>query len=575
MVSRSWFGRNKKNNKLPPISIFFLVAIAVLIIFGLIYKSTQKNTEVDWLAAQDWSHFTGAENKNNSLYITSTEREINHKDTSTAQPNPPVSVGGPHLKISGDFRIEMDVSGIDNDVIVQLYGQVPIIYDEWRQERGSVRIEANKDGLKVRIWDGTAYSSIDERTFKISLKDNVNLSLVHKSGEIYIQVNNRVVGSIPDHNIFAQGTVWFGADAKPGSAGWTLNSLSADGIGKGDVEVVTSPSLALDRTQEETLQNLSTSNPRQLPIGAAISINPLMTDEQYRNIALRQFGMMTPENSLKPQFVHPQKDLYLFQDSDSLVEAALQNNMVVHGHALVLYKSNPEWMQKTPENERKQIMVDHISEVVGHYKGKIAQWDVVNEPLSEDDIDYSGAQKGLRKQMWFDAMGEEYIDIAFKTAHASDPEAKLYLNDFGIEKDGKRWDAFLGLVKRLQARGVPVYGVGFESHIYHEPADTINPAILREHIQILASLGIASRISEIDVLGDDPNFQANQYADVLSVCMSEPTCTSYGVWGISDLYGSTTLSDRYPVKLGDSLLWDKNYSPKLAIDSLKTVLRKQ
>lgn len=576
VISMSWYDKIKKSNKLSSFINFCLASIVFLLIFGVVYKSTQKNNEVDWLAAHDWSRFVGAENKNGSLHISPTGRDINHKDTSTAQPNPPVNVGGPHLKISGDFRIKMDVSGIDNDVTAQFYGQVPIIYDEWRQERGSIKIEAKKDGVTARIWDGTSSSSIDERIFKIDLKDSAKLLLVHKLNEIHIRVNNRYVGSIPDHNIFAQGTVWFGADAKPGTQGWALNSLTAEGVGKGSAEVVPSPNLASPYYKPtDALQSLSSANPRRLLLGAAVSINPLMTDEQYRNIALGQFGMMTPENSLKPQFVHPQKDLYLFHDVDSLVEVARQNNMVVHGHALVLGKSNPEWMQKTPENERKRIMIDHISEVVGHYRGKIAQWDVVNEPLSEDQIDYLGAQKGLRKQMWFDAMGEEYIDIAFKAAHTADPKAKLYLNDFGLEKDGQRWDTLISLVKRLQARGVPIHGVGFESHVYHKPADNIDPVVLKKHIQILASMGIASRISEIDVLGDDPNLQAKQYSGVLKVCMSEPTCTSYGVWGINDLYGSTTLSDRYPVKLGDSLLWGENYTPKPALESLKTVLRKQ
>ena len=108
--------------------------------------------------------------------------------------------------------------------------------------------------------------------------------------------------------------------------------------------------------------------------------------------------------------------------------------------------------------------------------------------------------------------------------------------------------------------------------MYHEPADTIDSAVLKRHIQTLAALGIDSRISEIDVLGDDPAFQAKQYADVLQVCLSEPTCKSYGVWGITDLYGSTTLSDRYPIMRGDSLLWDFDYTPKPALKSMQVVL---
>jgi len=377
---------------------------------------------------------------------------------------------------------------------------------------------------------------------------------------------------MPNHDIFTEGTVWFGADAKADTEGWTLTSLTARGQNKDTVELEEAYSIARAPSNPNSLRRLSEKNSRNIPIGAAVSVGPLFTDKQYNEIVLSQFSMMTPENSFKPQVIHPLKDLYLFTDTDSLVEAAQNNTMLVHGHALVMGKANPEWMQKTPESERKKVMIDHISTIVSRYRGKVIQWDVVNEPMSEDGIDYKDGRPGLRKHMWLDAMGEEYIDIAYKAARAADPKAKLYLNDFGLERDGERWDAFLNLVKRLQSRGVPIDGVGFEAHVYHSPADDIDPVVLKRHIQTLAAMGLESRISEIDVLDEDPAFQAQQYADILQVCLSEPTCTSYGIWGVTDLYGSTTLSDRYPIVLGGSLLWDENYAPKPALNSLLEVL---
>lgn len=531
-----------------------------------------KSSGVDWLNQSDWTHFTGAEKTDNGIKIIPTGRVINHRDTSTAQPNPPVNLRGSHLKVSGDFQIDMDISGIDNEATVQFYGEVPVIYDEWRQERSSIRLIVKNDGVYVAIWDGTSATSMDERFFPVDLKNEASLSLVRNGADFSVKADNKILGTIPDHNVFAKEQVWIGTDAKLGTGGWTLTSLTAKSLDKKPLELVAAPDLIGNRDDPNTLHNLSMKNSKKLQIGAAVSIGPLLTDEQYRKIALSQFSMITPENTFKPQVIHPQENLYLFKDSDTLVEAAEKNQIIVHGHSLVMGKANPEWMQKSPEDKRKQIMTNHVSAVVGQYKGKIAQWDVVNEPLSEDDVDYEAGLNGMRKQIWFDAMGEEYIDIAFKTARAADPKAKLYLNDFGIENEGKRWDAFLSLVKRLKERGVPIDGVGFEAHVYHTPADTINTAELKQHIQILASLGIESRISEIDVLGDDPSLQAKQYADVLRVCLSEPSCKSYGIWGITDLYGSTALSDRYPIIPGDSLLWDTSYKPKPALESLRSVL---
>ncbi len=530
-----------------------------------------KNQDVDWMSAQEWSYFPGAEVVSDGVRIMPINREISHKDTSKAQPNPPVNVRSSSLQVSGDFNIEAQIYSAKNGAVLQFYGRTPVIYDEWRQERASVRLELNKESLSVRIWDGTAANSIDERTYILSVADEDIISISKVDDEIIINHGAKTLGTMPAHNIFKDGTIWFGADAKPGTDGWILKSLRARSLGKGSVDVIASLSSNSDTNKSNSLRNLATAHSRQLPIGAAIAVYPLFTDENYRSIALDEFSMMTLENSMKPQAIHPGRNLYTFQEADSMVATALTNKMLVHGHALVMPKANPQWMQDTTEAERQQVMIEHINSVVGHYKGKVAQWDVVNEPLSEDDIDYFNENLGLRSQIWFDAMGEAYIDVAFHTARAADPTAKLFINEFGLEKDGKRWEALIALIKRLQVRGVPIDGVGFEAHVYHEP-DFIDPNVLRRHIQQLASLGVVSRISEIDVLGDEPTMQASQYSEVLKVCLSEPTCTSYGVWGITDLYGSTTLSDRYPIKLGDSLLWGSDYTPKPALNELQKVL---
>lgn len=553
------------------VSSLFII-VAVILIIGLVNHSSQKRADVSLIAPQDWLHFQGAKSTSDGIHFDPVGRVLTHKDTSAAQPNPPVNVRGSHLKVSGDFQVEAEMSDIDNGASLWLHGQVPVIYDEWRRERGSIKIEASGAKLVVSIWDGTSPSSIDERAFKMKPTSNAKIILSHIDGNIRINVGKNHLDSMPDHGIFAKGTVWVGADASINSPGWVLSSLKARGLNEGRVELVPPPNPQPTTNQPDTLKNLASKHPRSLPIGTAVSIYPLFTDDQYSKLVVDQFSIITPENSLKPQFVHPQKNTYAFQDADSLVDFAQTNKIQVHGHSLVMGKANPQWLQKTPEKERQQTMTDHISNVVGHFKGKIAGWDVVNEPLSEDDIDYTNGRMGLRKQMWFDAMGETYIDTAFRSARTADPSAKLYLNDFGMEKDGKRWDAMLALVKRLQARGVPIDGVGFESHIYHEP-DLIDPAVLQRHIQQLAELGITSRVSEIDVLGDNLGTQASQYADILRVCLAEPTCTSYTTWGVSDLYGSTALSDRYPTKLGHSLLWSDKYNAKPALDSLKNTLK--
>ena len=103
-------------------------------------------------------------------------------------------------------------------------------------------------------------------------------------------------------------------------------------------------------------------------------------------------------------------------------------------------------------------METHITTEVAHYKGECYAWDVVNEPFNSDGSFVSDP--------FFNAMGSGYIADALRTAHAADPNAKLYLNDFNIEGMNAKSNAMFSLAQSLLAQGVPLNGIGFESHSF-------------------------------------------------------------------------------------------------------------
>lgn len=571
-MARSKFDQIRQVTVRNPLRIWVLIAMSILIIFLLIQSQTA-NKFNNILHGYDWSHLSGATVTKEGVLITPLNQSIIHQDGSKAQLNPPVNVRGPHLEFSGDFEIRATMDGIEDGASLQLYGQAPIIYDEWRQERPSIRIDISNKNVEARIWDGSSTTPMDIRSFNLGLYKNAELNLKREDGKIILTVNGNRLGSLPDHNIFSNGTIWFGLDGNDKGDGWTLNNLQARALGDDSIEVVDAPSLSVSREDPNLLRNLADNLPRKMPIGVALSVNPLFTDESYKNIAMSEFNLVTLESSIKAQFIHPASDKYDFTDADNIIAMAETNNQYTHGHTLVFAKSNPSWMTDAPKKDLPKIMTEHIKNVVGHYKGRMDSWDVVNEPLSEKDEDYENGGTGLRRSFWQETMGESYIDQAFIAAREADPSAKLYLNDYGIEHEGKRWDALLALVQRLKSRNVPIDGVGFESHVY-TATDKIDFEVLQAHMKILSDLGLSVRISEIDVTGKDPQFQADQYSGVLSVCISEPSCTSYTTWGVSDLYGSTTVADRYPLLLGSSLLWDKDMKPKPAFTAIQNTLRK-
>lgn len=571
---RKWILRQKRRLILSKF-VLILVLLAILVVLSVIalIQFNQNRGFNSLIYGYDWSHLSGAAVKTNGVQITPLNQSIIHQDGSAAQLNPPVNVRGPHLFFSGDFEIKAAMQNMEDGASLQLYGQVPIIYDEWRQERPSLRIDVSGKSVEARIWDGNSTTPMDIRSYNVDLTGDATVNIKRQNGKIIIVVNGDKLGEMPDHNIFKDGNIWFGADGNDKGDGWLLRDLQARALDKGNLTIVGTPPLAVNHSDPNLLRNLADMQPRRIQIGTAVSVNPLFTDQRYQNIAMSEFNLVSLESSIKAQFIHPAENKYDFTDADNIVDMAEANSQSVHGHTLVFAKSNPSWMTDAPGKDLPKIMTDHISNVVGHFKGRIKTWDVVNEPLSEKDEDYEGGGRGLRQHFWEEVMGEAYIDKAFIAARAADPSAKLYLNDYGIEHVDKRWDAFLALVKRLKSRGVPIDGVGFESHVY-QTTDKIDFPTLRSHIRAIAALGLSVRISEIDVTGEDSKFQSNQYSGVLSLCISEPSCTSYTTWGVSDLYGSTTVADRYPLLLGSSLLWDKDMKPKPAYTALQDTLKK-
>ena len=272
----------------------------------------------------------------------------------------------------------------------------------------------------------------------------------------------------------------------------------------------------------------------------------------------------------------PTADTYDFHETDAIVDLARRHNIRVHGHTLVFGEANPVWVQQLPtataedKQHVQQVMLGHIAKVVDRYEGKISTWDVINEPIADYEQFYQGGGE-LRDHVWYRAMGEDYIAKAFRAAHEADPDAKLFINDYGLEQDGERWDTFYSLVKRLKQQGVPIDGVGFQAHVY-EQADRIPTDVLRAHIQALEQLGLQSRISEIDVYTDDgQTVQADEYSKVLKTCLDLPSCVSYTTWGVSDRYNMWR-DDDGSLQNGQDFLWDQAMQPTPAVEAIRKTL---
>lgn len=253
-------------------------------------------------------------------------------------------------------------------------------------------------------------------------------------------------------------------------------------------------SLCISCSPTENETSLYKASP--FPVGTAISANNLMRESPIQQIALDQFNSITMENDMKMHSVARSKELDRWEIVDSVVRFCVKNNKRLHGHALIWHSSIPNWLRELDgEKESIQAFVEtYISEYVQRYKGRVAGWDVVNEALS----DSAGT---MRQAFWLENLGEDYVAEAFKQAHAADPNAVLFYNDYNIERDTVKLHATLDMIEKLRSEGVPVTGIGLQMHIRMD----IPNEVIAYALQKCAETGLQIHISELDIIFNKHN----------------------------------------------------------------------
>ena len=286
----------------------------------------------------------------------------------------------------------------------------------------------------------------------------------------------------------------------------------------------------------------------------------------YEATAASEFNVLTPENQLKWATVHPQQATYNFVPGDQHVQFARANAMTVHGHNLVWHQSNPAWLDggTWTASTLSAVLNDHIDTVVGHYRGQIAMWDVVNEAFNDDG--------SRRSSVWSNTIGPSYIELAFRRAHTADPSAVLVYNDYNIETVNSKSNAVLAMAQDFVARGVPLNAIGLQMHVDENGVDL---AGLSSNMQRFANLGLSIYITEMDVrlpmppTAADLSNQATVYQNVLDRCRLQPACKGLQLWGFTDKY--SWIPSFFP-GLGAALIFDANYTAKPGYFALQSRL---
>ena len=272
-------------------------------------------------------------------------------------------------------------------------------------------------------------------------------------------------------------------------------------------------------------------------IGVALNMRQIWgRDTSALKIVKTHFNSVVAENCMKSMSLQPREGQFQFRDADQFVEFAAQNNMFTIGHTLIWHSQAPRWFfvdEHGNEVSRAVLierMKNHITTVVSRYKGRVKGWDVVNEAIMDDG--------SFRKSKFYTIIGEDFIRLAFEFAHAADPEAELYYNDFSMALEGKR-NGVVSMINKLKKQGVKVTGIGMQGHVgldYPKISD------FEKSILAFSGTGVNVMITELDVTVL-PKPGRNMGADINQNYEYKKSINPY-IDGLPDAI-ETKLQDRY------------------------------
>lgn len=293
---------------------------------------------------------------------------------------------------------------------------------------------------------------------------------------------------------------------------------------------------------EQPLKDIAAA--RGLRYGSAVMASQLLAGDAFANLLLREVSALVPENEMKWQHMSTAPFHADYRVADSIVDFAAAHGLLCRGHNLLWYWTVPQWFTELPDRRTARgAMLRRVTEMAARYRGRIDSWDVVNEPvdLASDRPDH------LRSDMFLRQVGPEYLRLAHAAARAADPDARIVLNECGVEYDTPDMDrkraGVLDLLHGLRKQQVPVDALGIQAHL-SVGRYPFSEAKLRDYVRQAAAMGLEIQITELDCtdklapaeIPARDRMVADEYRRFLDVVLDEPAVKLVMTWGLSDRY---------------------------------------
>jgi endo-1,4-beta-xylanase len=312
---------------------------------------------------------------------------------------------------------------------------------------------------------------------------------------------------------------------------------------------------ATGTTHGQTLRSLADA--RGIHFGAAVTFPS--SPAVYDTTLARQFNGVVCENAMKFENIMTGSNTFSYTGADAIVNFGVAHGMYVRGHTFIWHKQSPTWFRNlnVSRDSAFKIMKKYITTVMTHYKGKVKEWDIVNEAVARDSSGmrpgsgYPEADQNLKWAALTDAANHnfDYIDSAFVYARRADSSALLFYNDYNCEGMGKKSDLVYGIVSRLKSLNL-IDGIGLQCHFHLLGETGVNgawdPSEMASNLKRLSALGLRISFTEVDIripnprnpmsAADSANVveQRREYKILMDLFLAQPKATSFFTWGVND-----------------------------------------